>query len=495
MSNTLLQPEDRVLSTLEKDGSRRWLFPRLSRGRFLTRRRVVAYILIAIFTLLPYTSINGKPTILLDVVHRRFTLFGFTFLPTDTVLLALLMLILILSIFFVTAVLGRVWCGWACPQTVYMEFVFRPFERLFLGKSGTGGRPTRPVAAWRYVAMYVTFFLISFYLAHTFLSYFVGVESLRKWVFGSPLEHPAAFLIVVVVTLLMMFDFVFFREQTCIIACPYGRFQGVLLDRSSLIISYDPKRGEPRGKQKADSRERIADSIPAAPRTISLSAIGNPPSARKGDCIDCTMCVQVCPTGIDIRDGLQIECVACAQCIDACDAVMDKIKRPRGLIRYDSQAAMAGAAARLVRPRVVIYGALIVGLLSLLSYLIATKAPTDVTVLRALGRPYVIQDDGTVFNDLRVKITNRTDAPQTYRIDPIAGGGEVTLKPTIESFTLVPGEVRTEPVHVVAPRAGFSGGIRDIEIRVLSDKYPPIAARARLLGPSHAPRPATGEAR
>ena len=478
MPETLLQPEERVLSTLEKDGSRRWLTPRLAKGRFLTRRRAVAYGLIALFTLIPYIAINGKPAMLLDVVHRQFTLFGFTFLPTDTVLLALFMVTLILSIFITTALLGRIWCGWACPQTVYMEFVFRPIERLCLGRSGVGGKPATAVAGWRYVAMYAAFFAVCLYLAHTFLAYFVGVESLRKWVTGSPVDHPAAFAIIVVVTLLMLFDFVFFREQTCIIACPYGRFQSVMLDRASLIIAYDERRGEPRGKLATAGRSR-------AVKAAGSSVLPADPPVASGDCIDCTLCVQVCPTGIDIRQGLQLECIGCAQCIDACDAVMDKIKRPRGLIRYSSQQAMAGEVSKLVRPRVVIYAAIIVGLVSLLTYLLVTKSPTDVTVLRALGRPYLVLEDGRVENNLRLKITNRSATPQQYRVETTRP--EIDVAASVEVIPLRPGEMRTEPIRLHAPRDLFAAarGAIDVELKIVSNSAPPIYRKARLLGPSH----------
>ena len=223
-----------------------------------------------------------------------------------------------------TALAGRMWCGWMCPQTVYMEFVFRPIERFFDGPPGAGHRPgpkaddaadgwpsTRSI--WR----------SPLYLAHTFLAYFVGVEELARWVRRSPLEHPISFLVMVVVTGLMMFDFSYFREQTCLVACPYGRLQSVMLDRDSLIVSYDPCRGEPRRKL----RDRHDG--------------GGAPSGA-GDCIDCGLCTDTCPTGIDIRDGLQMECVACTQCIDACDAVMTRIGKPKGLIRLSSQAAIAG---------------------------------------------------------------------------------------------------------------------------------------------------------
>jgi hypothetical protein len=232
--NPLLRPEGRVLSTLNPDGSRRWLEPKLSNGRFLQRRRIVAWILIIVFAAIPWIRINDKPVILLDVMTRKFVFFGTTFRPTDTLLLALLLLSIFVGIFLLTALFGRVWCGWACPQTVYMEFLYRPVERLFLGKAY--GNRKASVAPWRRVAMYAVFLLASAHLANTFLAYFVGTDRLVEWTLRSPTEHPTAFAIFVVTTGLMMFDFCFFREQMCTLVCPYGRFQSVLLDKGSLIV-------------------------------------------------------------------------------------------------------------------------------------------------------------------------------------------------------------------------------------------------------------------
>ena len=253
---TLLRPEEHVLSTLEADGSRRWMFPRLAPGFFWTRRRVVAYLLVAFFTILPHLRFYGKPLILLDVTARRFTIFGYTFLPTDTLLLALLLVSVFLSIFLITAMYGRVWCGWGCPQTVYMEFFFRPVDRFFQGSVGKGGRPTKPMTPVMSVLRFLTYLAMCAFLAHTFLAYFVGTEELRSWIRRSPFEHPIPFLVMAVTTGLMMFDFLYFREQTCLIACPYGRFQSVLLDRRSLIVSYDRLRGEPRGKRSGMKTNR-----------------------------------------------------------------------------------------------------------------------------------------------------------------------------------------------------------------------------------------------
>jgi cytochrome c oxidase accessory protein FixG len=482
-NQSLLHPQERVLSTLESDGSRRWLSPRLARGRFLTRRRIVAYLLIIIFTAIPYIRVNGKPAMLIDLAHRKFSFFGLTFLPTDTVLLALFMVSVVLSIFFVTALFGRVWCGWACPQTVYMEFVYRPIERLFTGKVGRGGA-AKNVPGWRTAAMYFTFLLASMYLAHTFLAYFVGVDALRYWIRQSPFDHPAAFLIMLVTTGLMMFDFAFFREQTCIIACPYGRLQSVLMDKQSLIITYDAKRGEPRGK--AGSRPRAAGSedasakLPAA-RLSSPKSASSPLPASPGDCIACEMCVSVCPTGIDIRDGLQIECIGCAQCIDACDHVMDRIGSPRGLIRYSSQSAMSGEPRKILRPRVAIYMGIVITLLSLLGVMVFTKSQVDVTLLRSLGRPYVMTDAGEVENTLRVKLTNRTEKPLNLQF-AVVGNPQLRLI-TQSQVQLKPSEVWTEPMILVAPTSAFTMGNLTARIRVTCEDGVLIDRECLLLGP------------
>jgi cytochrome c oxidase accessory protein FixG len=477
------QAPQRVLSTLEADGRRRWLFPRLSKGRFWSRRRAVAYLLLALYTLIPFLRIGGKPVILLDVAQRHFILLGVTFLPTDTALLALFLLTVLVSVFVVTAILGRVWCGWACPQTVYMEFVFRPIERLFLGRTGKGGKPAENIASWRKPAMYAAYLLVCLHLANTFLAYFVPANVLHQWITASPANHPAGFTIVLVLTGLMMFNFAWFREQTCIIACPYGRLQSVLLDRRSLIISYDVDRGEPRGKATLRSLN-VLDHSGGLPTSVG----------KKGDCVDCSMCVQVCPTGIDIRQGLQVECVACAQCIDACDAVMDKINRPRGLIRYSSQNAMAGQPSRIIRTRVVIYLGIITVLGGLLTTLLLTRSPADVTLLRNVGRPFVANTDGTIENTMRIKITNRSEHTQHYRIS-VANAPDVKVLTSQEALTVAPGESVTEPIRILAPAGKFTLGHLDITLHVSGDRNLQIDRDCRLLGPmtaSHS-QPASGE--
>jgi cytochrome c oxidase accessory protein FixG len=448
---------DRVLSTLNPDGSRRWLRPRLATGRFLRRRRAVAWALIALFTALPYVHVGGKPAVLLDVTHREFTVLGTTFLPTETMLLMLLLVGIFLGIFLLTAIAGRAWCGWACPQTVYMEFAYRPLERLIEG--GAAAREPRGARRWLKAAAYV---IVSMIVAHTFLAYFVGVDALRRWVTRSPLEHPVAFLVMAGTTALMLLDFGWFREQVCLVACPYGRFQSVLLDRRSLIVGYDDARGEPRGivRVRRDAADRVW-----------------------GDCIDCKACVAACPTGIDIRDGLQMECIHCTQCIDACDAIMDRIRRPRGLVRYTSQAELDGEPRRWLRPRVVLYPVLLVVVWGALALAVARRESADVTVLRAPGGPFAILPSGDVSNHVRIKIVNRGAAPERYLVQLVSDGGFALVAPDNPLVVPAGKSVTTTAFVTARPEAVFDGA-RDVQLRVTAGGGFSSTRSFRFLGPT-----------
>jgi cytochrome c oxidase accessory protein FixG len=457
------EAQEAVLPTLNRDGTRRWLVPKLWRGCFWRRRRALAWSLMAIFTMIPYLRMNGKPLILLDIPRREFTLFGTTFLPTDTALLMLLLVGIFLAIFLLTAVYGRVWCGWACPQTVYLEFLFRPIERLIEGGRGAQLRGAGGRFTLRWCAKHGAFLLLSMFLAHTFLAYFVGVEALRRWVTHSPIEHPIAFLVMVGTSALMLLDFGWFREQACLVACPYGRFQSVLLDRASLIVGYDSRRGEPRatfGRRRRDS------------------------GSRWGDCIDCFACVMTCPTGIDIRDGLQMECIHCTQCMDACDAMMDQVGRPRGLIRYSSNEELSGQGRRVLRPRVVLYPVLLVLVWGALAVALAERQPADVTVLRGLGSPWSVVPSGEVSNQIRIKIANRRNQDQRYTI-ALVDEPRLGLVVPENPLPVAAGRSATATVFVTAPPAVFGGGRRDIQFRISDAAGFSTAVPYRLLGPGN----------
>jgi len=342
-----------------------------------------------------------------------------------------------------------------------MEFVYRPIERFFDGLSGRGGKSSGTLSVWRWLARTFIYFLISVYLAHTFLAYFVGVENLFQWVVRSPLNHPIPFLVMVLTTIMMMFDFCFFREQLCIIACPYGRLQSVLLDRFSLIVSYDKQRGEPRGFRRRQSND----------------------AEEKGDCVDCGLCVSTCPTGIDIRDGLQMECINCTQCIDACNSVMTKTGNPQGLIRYSSQAAMERDKSSKLRPRVIVYPTLVCALLIAFVFLIATKKTFDVQLLRNLGNPFTVNSSGEVQNVMRLKITNRAEQAREFSVSIIDQPG-IVLPDAGDPIQVGQGQSHTESVMLKVPPGLFSLGILHVRLRVADSSGGELVIPCRLLGPT-----------
>ena len=462
-------PPRRVLSTLNADGKRRWLDPRPSKGRFRTARAVVAYALIALYTLIPFIRINGHPAIQLDLAQRKFHILGATFLSTDTVLMAVLALAIGFTIFFVTALFGRIWCGWGCPQTVYLEFVYRPIERLFKDRSGK-------CSGWRFAAKHAAFLLVSLHLANTFLSYFVGTTNVSHWVWGSPLEHPAAFILVAAITGLMMFDFAYFREQTCIVACPYGRLQSAMLDRHSLIITYDTRRGEPRRPTRSGAQDIALKQLPL------------------GDCINCAKCVTTCPTGIDIRDGLQMECIGCAQCIDACDAVMDAVKKPRGLIRYTSQAVAEGQARSLFRARTIIYPVLLTIAVGIFMTLLLNRSGLDVDLLPRQGSPFYVMPDQRISNQIRLSLANRTDMRETYTFEA-AGVPGVSIVADQNELSLASQESRVVGFAVVVPPEAMGrNGACDVQITVRSGTGRAQTLKYHMLGPAgHHPAPAAAQ--
>ncbi|MEZ4400230.1 MAG: cytochrome c oxidase accessory protein CcoG [Kofleriaceae bacterium] len=468
-------PSDRVLSTLNQDGSRFLIRPRLSPGRFLTRRRVVAWALIVLFVALPRLRIGGRPAFLIDLVTREISIAGAVFRPSDGFLLMLLGLTVVLTVFFVTALWGRVWCGWGCPQTVYLEHVFRPIERLWEGSPSEQRKlDATKLPSWRRVGKWVTFAALAFAVANVFLAYFVGTDRLEQWITHSPATHPVGFGVVVFVSGLMFFDFAYFREQTCIVACPYGRLQSVLVDKQSLIIGYDAGRGEPRGKSaKKTSLPVVTDGA-------------SPAAAPKGDCIDCGACVTTCPTGIDIRAGLQMECIGCAQCIDACDHVMDKVAKPRGLIRYTSADELAGKPRSIWRPRTFVYPALLALVAVLFVWNLDHRAATEVWVLRPAGPTFFPLDDGQVAAQVRIKLENKTKLTRTYRF-ALVESELGTLRSPMPAWTLAPGKATEVPLFVDTPRATFVHGQRSIHLRIDDDHGWSKVLPITLIGPEGTP--------
>lgn len=413
------------------------LHPADVRGRYTVWRRIAAVALIAFYVSLPWLSINGAPAVFLDIGKLRFHFFGLTLAAQDLWLAFFLITGLGFSLFYVTALFGRIWCGWACPQTVFLEHVYRRIERWLEGDSNRRRQLDRaPWNAERWLrrgTKHILFILVSLVITHVLLSYFVSLPRVFEMISDSPLQHWGVFLFIVVSTGLIYFNFAWFREQLCIIICPYGRLQSALIDDHSLVIGYDEKRGEPRGK------------------------VGTPGAA---DCIACNRCVEVCPTGIDIRQGLQLECIGCANCIDACDEIMDRVGRPRGLVRYDSLNGFAGLKTRLLRPRIVLYTALLLLGASVAGIAATRYQPATLGITRIQGAPYFV-DAGYVRNQFFVRAINKRDIPAVFSLDVVvgAGGPSSTSGSGWEEGVEVPGggeEVR--PLIVLVPRADYTGG-------------------------------------
>lgn len=447
---------------LSLEGTRRWIDPVPSRGRFHSARRIVAIALLAMFLGLPHLSIGGKPALLLDLAHRQFTFLGLTLLPTDTVLLMVFGAGFVITVFFFTAVFGRIWCGWTCPQTIYLEWVFRPLETLVEGPPAV--RRRRDAGGWtadrlrRKATKYAAYVVVGALMAATFAAYFVSWDGVVA-ALADPAQGKGTLLAIGLVTALEVLDFAFLREQMCTLACPYGRLQNVLYDADTLLVGYDATRGEPRGRlERGDG-----------PRT-------------HGDCIDCGRCVQTCPTGIDIRRGLQMECVACTQCIDACDDVMVRIGRPRGLVRYASQRELAGGRLRFVRPRLLVYAAILLAVYVVFWFLLLGRPAGSVEILRGSTSPFQELSTGQVASQLRMRFTNHLATNQAFSVSLEAPAG-AELAGGDEPLVVGPGEVETLTVAVKTPRSEFSDGRVTARFVIRSDAGLTVEREHLLLGP------------
>jgi len=377
------------VSTINKEGKRVWIYPKKPKGKLTRAREVVAAILLAFLFGAPFIKVNGQPLLLFNIIERKFVIFGVGFWPQDFHLFVLATLALIVFIVLFTVVYGRLFCGWACPQTVFMEMVFRKIEYWIEGDAHKQRALKR--APWTFYKIYkkslkhFIFYGISFLIGNTFLAYIIGIDELFKIVTDPPSEHLGGLTAMILFSGAFYFIFAFFREQVCTMVCPYGRLQGVLLDPNSIVVAYDFKRGEPRGK-------------------ISKKE----PTNKKGDCVDCYLCVDVCPTGIDIRNGTQLECVNCTACIDACNDVMIKVKRPTGLIWYASYKGISEGIKLRLSPRIAGYTAVLILLVSLTTILFLSRNPVETTILRTPGVLYQETTDGYLTNLYNVKIINKT---------------------------------------------------------------------------------------
>jgi cytochrome c oxidase accessory protein FixG len=441
------------------------IYPREVTGRFARLRSLAVWVLLGLFYAMPWITWNGRQSVLFDLPARKFYVFGIVMWPQDFIFLTALLVIAALTLFFSTALAGRLWCGFACPQTVWTE-AFLWMERIAEGSRSERIKLDKAPWTLRKIsrkslkqALWISSALIT---GVTFVGYFTPIRELIVSAYTFSLGPWETFwsLFYGVAT---YGNAGYLREQVCKYMCPYARFQSAMFDRDTLIITYDAARGEPRG-----ARRHGVDA-----RSLGLGA-----------CVDCTWCVQVCPTGIDIRKGLQYECIACAACIDACDSVMDKMEYPRGLIRYTTQHALDGRQTRILRPRLIVYGVLLAALILGFATALARRTPMAVDVIRDRNALYRMLDDGRVENVYDVKILNKTEQSHYFAI-VVQGSGDLTLDPTPARFSVAAGEVFAVALRVRRP-AYEPLGSQDIQFLVQAEDVPALraSARARFLAPA-----------
>lgn len=424
------------LSTVSKEGKRNWIFPKKPSGRYYRARNVVAVVLLLFFFTAPFIKINGQPLLLINILERKFVIFGMAFWPQDLHLLVFGALSIVIFIVLFTAVFGRLWCGWACPQTIFMEMVFRRIEYWIEGDRAQQIRlnkaPWNWHKIWRKTLKHGLFFGLAFIISNLFLAYIIGVEELFTIITDPPSQHLAGLTAITIFSAVFYGVFAFLREQVCHFICPYGRMQSVLLDNNSINVMYDYKRGEPRGK--VSQRSDVGGKA-------TLADLGLEPETGYGDCIDCYQCVRVCPMGIDIRNGTQLECVHCTACIDACDDVMEKIDKPRGLIRYSSENAIREGKKKIFTPRVAGYSGILLVLLATFIILLSLRPDTETTILRQPGTLYQRLPDNQYSNIYEIKAINKTFEPIDYEVRLQGPEGELVK---LGDFSTIPAQGSTQ---------------------------------------------------
>ena len=407
------------IATVDKEGKRLWVYPKKPSGRLHQWRIVVTIVLLSLLFSGPLIKIGGQPFFLFNFFERKFILFGQVFWPQDFVLLAITLITFFVFVILFTVVFGRIWCGWMCPQTLFMEMVFRKIEYWIEGHALTQKKlnegPLTSKKIFKKTLKHIIFLAISMLIAHTLMAYLIGIENTIDIVSQSPGKHWAGFVGLTIFTLTFYGVFAEFREQACTVVCPYGRLQGVLLGKDSIVVAYDWLRGEPRGKIKKHQHDT---------------------NIKKGDCIDCKLCVHVCPTGIDIRNGTQLECVNCTACIDICNNVMTKVGKPQGLIRLASFNSIKEGVLHLITSRMIGYSFVLIALLALLGFALFTRTDVETTVLKVPGTLYQQTEDGFISNLYNIEFVNKTfnsiplqlkvESPATAFINRV-GGNTIVL--------------------------------------------------------------------
>ncbi|WP_282075611.1 cytochrome c oxidase accessory protein CcoG [Maribacter aquivivus] len=457
------------IGTIKEDGKRAWVFPKKPSGKLYEYRKYVSYVLLTFLIASPFIKINGNQFLMFNVLERRFNIFGFPFYPQDFHLFVISMIIGVVFIALFTVAFGRIFCGWMCPQTIFLEMVFRRIEYWIDGDRGAQIKLDRQ--EWnaekirKRVLKWIIFFIISFIIANVFLAYLIGSDRLIQYVTDGPAQHVSTMVSLLIFTGVFYFIFAWFREQVCIIACPYGRMQGVLLDNKSIVVAYDYERGEAEnGRKKWRKNE-------------DRQELGN------GDCIDCNQCVNVCPTGIDIRNGTQLECINCTACIDECDTIMEKVDLPKGLIRYASEDEITKKEKFKFTPRLKGYTAVLVILTGVLIGMMFLRNDLEANILRLPGQLYEHKDGNIISNVFTYKLLNKTTKPvENVHFELISPKGEIKLVRT-DNFDVQPEALAEGTLFIEINASALSGDKNNLKIGVYSNDKLIETTTARFLAP------------
>lgn len=451
------------LPNVDDNNKRKWIYPKKPKGRFHKMRVWLSVVFLIILLGMPFIKVNGHPFLMLNIFERKFIIFGSIFWPQDTQLLIFLLLIFFVFVILFTVAFGRVWCGWACPQTLFMEMVFRKIEYAIEGdyhqqmKLNKGPKDFNYI--WRKVLKHVIFALISIIIAHAVMAYLIGLDDTISIVTHDPNENLAGFLGLIGFSGVFYLVFSLVREVACTVICPYGRLQGVLVNKDTSLIAYDYVRGEPRGKLKRNGGEE-----------------------KRGSCVDCSLCVHVCPTGIDIRNGTQMECINCTACIDVCDEVMEKTHQPKGLIRFASLNELKGKKSKLVNGRTIAYSGVLTVLVAVFLILVFTRSNIETTVLRVPGQLYKKTESGDYTNMYNIQVVNKTYDPQNLEFKLANSSGTITLVGA-KDFHL-DGQSKKEGVFIVQlPKSEMKGLKTKIVIDVFDNGKKVDRVKASFVGP------------
>lgn len=453
-----------TIATVDAEGKRVWIYPKKPEGKYHLYRVVLTIVLLGIFFLGPFLKIEGQPFLLLNIFERKFVILGQAFWPQDFFILALALVTFFVFVILFTAVFGRVWCGWACPQTLFMEMVFRKIEYWIEGNANQQRK--LDMAPWnmekivKKSAKQLIFILIALLISHTVMAYLIGATNTLEIVSMPPTDNPKGFIGLMCFTGIFYWVFAWFREQACVAVCPYGRLQGVLLGKNSLAVAYDWIRGEKRGKLKKD----VSDET-------------------KGDCIDCKLCVHVCPTGIDIRNGTQLECVNCTACIDACDEVMVKINKPTGLIRFASYNSIKNGINKLFDTRIAGYSLILTALLSLLAFLMVGRSDIEITILKVPGTLYQQTEDGQISNLYNIQFINKTFEDKEIEIKLKQNQNATLEQVGGEGVFIKANDIYKGVFFIKMPKVNIQSAKTTLEIQVLENGLLLETASTNFIGP------------